>query len=187
MSNLPQTIKKFSASSSTNRILVRVMLCAVAFDLMIIPVTVAKTFLFIRSTPASFSANLSASANPSIEVGPATEDFVRQLAIGTSTPKIVQKIRRGAFTVTGVMVTLNNDNIQVFEYPDHEIALKESTLLAQKYLTGGKTSPRDLDKRIYLNGTLVTFYSGRSNSIISSLDTNAGLSLTQPTRALSIR
>ena len=177
MSNLPQTIKKFSASSSTNRILVRVMLCAVAFDLMIIPVTVAKTFLFIRSTPASFSANLSASANPSIEVGPATEDFVRQLAIGTSTPKIVQKIRRGAFTVTGVMVTLNNDNIQVFEYKDSNLAMNDVHNFFDRIAVSKRSLAWKNNMHVYLKDKLVVLYLGQNTTMIDLLNQNVGLTL----------
>jgi hypothetical protein len=154
----------------------------IAIDMIILLGLFVKLFLFPLTT--SFVATTTFTpitpTNQNImTLGPETEYFLQQLKNSSSTPMAVAKIKRHPFTVYGTLVTLNGDNIQVFEYPEHDTAMTEASLLTQEYISSSRSIAWKNNMHVYVNDKLVVFYMGNKDFIMNPLRQNAGLSMMQ--------
>ena len=170
--------------------IVRFILWALVVDVILVAALFAKLFYFSQSFSdvqgtAGSSSVFSSPRFPSALAydtvpGSATERFVGQLKDHGLTAVMIGKItRRPYFTVEGNTVALNGDSIQVFEYPDHQSAVNDGSTLANRYSASSRSDAWKRDIHLYVDGTLVIFYMGSQNSIVSVLDAYAGVSLTQ--------
>ncbi len=114
-----------------------------------------------------------------VEVGAATKLFVQSLKSSNIVPIIGSQVKRKQFTVDGRSVIISGDNFQVFEYQDSETAMNEAKQAAQKYISRSNV-------HIYVNNKLTTFYLGKNPTMIKLLNQNAGLSVMNPTKTVSV-
>jgi len=138
----------------------------VVFSLFIIG-TVIAILVFIRGFFFSNTLYVSASMgymNP----GSPTGQFISELKGAGFEPLVLgQKIKRQPFSVNGQMVVLNGDNVQVFEYSNHDTALREATQLAQRYATNNIWKDK---VHLYVKDTLIVFYLGTQKDILGALN-----------------
>src|ERR1035437_4850634 len=144
-------------TSKTDRLIARIFLWAFVADMIILPAVFVKIFILYPVTPvvAATRYDNKGTALRDIVVGPATGYFMQQLKNRSFTPVVVGKITRLPLTVDGALITLNGDNIQVFEYPDHAAALKNATSFARIYAASSHRSALKESLHVYANDTLV--------------------------------
>jgi hypothetical protein len=115
---------------------------------------------------------------------PGTERFIQELnAIGLD-PVPLGKITRTPFSVSGINIGLHGDNIQVFEYPNQDIALKEASLFVKQY-DGSARFQWNNSIHLYVKGALAIFYMGSRTEILDALSESSGLSLAEPKRLVT--
>ncbi|MDQ2933126.1 MAG: hypothetical protein M3Q80_01975 [bacterium] len=116
-----------------------------------------------------------ATAQGVVEIGTATTGFIHEL--GVTDLQLAKNITRKKFSAPGTLLTLENDNIQVFEYTDGEIASADLEKLVEYYYSD---KAADLDWKdsvhIYRKDNLVIFYMGANKEILTVLNSFAGLS-----------
>ncbi len=170
-------------TSKSDRTLTRIMLWVLVIDMIILPALFAKLFLFpLTKSFVTTTDATNVSVPQTTTLGPATEHFLQRLRDNDMIPVAVGEIKRKPFTVSGQVVTLNGDNIQIFEYVDHETAMKEASLMVQRYTSSSRTLTQKEAMHLYVDGTLAIFYMGKQDYIVTSLDQNAGLSMIQPSK-----
>ena len=158
---------------------------AVVINLILVSAMYTKYFMFNQATASLVKQNQEAVLNV-IALGPETELFVQKLKDNGHKPMSVAVVKRKPFTVEGRLITLDGDNIQVFEYLDYKSAANDASILADKYISSTRSSTWKKDMHIYLNDKLVVFYMGHKKGIMDSLEKNAGLSLTHPKKVTPI-
>ena len=115
----------------------------------------------------------SASIHGGPELGQGTEQLLydlKKLGLDTSPSR---DFGRQPLSTRGVMLTMMNDNVQVFEYPEEGTASLEGGGLARRYTTTIANSWKK-QIHIYLKGTILVFYMGKNDSILTSLQTALG-------------
>lgn len=153
--------------------MIRIITWAFVIDMIIMPLLFLKLFFSPIVTPIAIANTV----DQNTVLGPATTLFVQQLKNDGYTPIVLGEISRSSFSVSGRIITLNNDNIQAFEYADHDSALHDASILADKYTSSSRPIAWKKNMHLYVNDKLVTFYMGNNAYILNSLDQNAGLSL----------
>ena len=147
-------------------------------DLVIIPAVIIKLSFSMQVTPV-----IAATIEHAVPTGPATESFMQSLRIEGLNPIAIKGITRKPFTSKGSLITIGNDNIQVFEYPDNEPAMNDAAILAQKYASSSRSAAWKNGMHVYVKNSIAVFYMGKNDEILKSLDSNAGVSLTHPDHA----
>ncbi|MCX6713244.1 MAG: hypothetical protein NTY66_03505 [Candidatus Vogelbacteria bacterium] len=132
---------------------------------------------FVRQAFSPVGILYAQAAESDAKIGPATERFIQELKTIGFESSPWKKITRTSFSVPGVIITLDKDNIQVFEYPDSETARKEVSLLAEKYTSRAYSSHWGGSSHLYVKDTLAIFYLGNDKNVLKALVKNAGLSL----------
>ena len=132
--------------------------------------------IFIKLlVPSAMAATTDDTSTHGILSGSATQSLIRELTSNGFTAAAVDKVTRRQFTVGGTIVTLNGDNIQVFEYPSHEMAVIEASNLQEEYRISSQTSGWKNRMHLYVYDTLIIYYVGNSSTVINALDQNTGL------------
>lgn len=152
--------------------MIRLVLCAFLLEIIAFLFFINQWFFSDTSSYALATIALAASDNiTDSKLKPATEQFMNELESVGQKPVLIQKIKRLPFSAEGVLIGLNNDNVQIFEYPDHETAQKEGVAFAQKYTR--ETSPKNLWRsvtHIYIRNKMIIFYMGKDANILSALN-----------------
>lgn len=161
-------------SSRKIEFLVWIIFIGIIIEIIIFAVLINYVF-FSNNNSYALVANtlITTTRKTDIKLGLETEEFVKKLEGFDFKPKLIQEyIKRTPFSVKGAMISLNGDNIQIFEYPDHDTASKEATIFAQKY-TGDKTRNKWKNiTNIYVRDKIVVFYMGRNELILATLNKN---------------
>lgn len=105
-----------------------------------------------------------------IEQSLATGKFTNELKNVGLKPVLIQKIKRAPFSVKGALIGLNKDNIQIFEYLDHDTALSEGLVFAKKYTGSMASNKWKNEMHIYVRDNLVIFYMGKDKNILVALN-----------------
>ncbi len=193
MNPFPPTYRSMRAFITTlstpkiDRLMRRVMLGALIADLIILPASFIKLSSSLKIIPVMAATH---AVSGEVLVGPATTLFMQQLKDNNFVPVVFKKIIRRPFTGDGSLITLNGDNVQVFEYSDNDTAMKDASLLADKYAVGSQKLVWKKNMHVYINDKLVIFYFGSQSPITTLLDQNAVAFLTPPAKpspALSVK
>jgi hypothetical protein len=115
--------------------------------------------------------------------GSATEQFIDDLENAGFKPIINQNIKRIPFSVKGALISLNGDNLEVFEYPDHNTALNYGTMFVQKYKRGITLNRWKNIIHLYIRDKIIIFYMGTEKNVLTALDKNQEFSLIDPSLA----
>jgi len=126
----------------------------------------------------SAATALAATTHTDLKLGLATEQFVNELKGVGLKPILDQKIQRMPFSVKGSLISLNRDNIQVFEYSDHGTASKEGAIFSQKYTKDSTKNKWNNIIHLYVRDKIVIFYMGKDINILKILSKNEELNLT---------
>ncbi len=151
---------------------------------------VVDSILFVYFIGLIFFFNVTSYAQavaPDTKVGPVTERFILELKKSGLDAIPLQRITRTPFSVRGNVITIQGDNIQVFEYPSHDSALKEASVFAEKYVDRTKLSRWKNSVHLYAKDTLAIFYMGNDKNILDILDKSAEVSLIEPRVLISDR
>lgn len=172
----------------TNRSMARFIVVLVIIDLILFPTLYIKLFRFSHTTSFVNTIPIAIAATNSYEAIPGSdvEIFLGQLTHSSSTPMVVANVTRRQFSVPGIVVTYYGNNFQVFEYSDHDTALRDATVIAQRYASSSRSIAWKKNMHVYVNDKLVIFYMGSQDSILNSLDQNAGLAMMQSAKDLPI-
>jgi hypothetical protein len=110
------------------------------------------------------------SKRPAVIIGEETKRFLSDLEQEGMEYQVVARItRKLEFSVEGVTVTLDGDNIQIFEYPDYTIASKEAEAFASQYKTPRWQNSWKTPIRIYQKDTLLVYYMGTHETVANKL------------------
>ncbi len=103
-----------------------------------------------------------------MSLGPVTESFVKELKTEHFSAIPTASVKRLPLSVQGRMISIDGDNIQVFEYDNAEVAQKEAYALVSQYENADKNSASsEKNEHIYLKDKLVIFYLGSDESIMN--------------------
>ncbi len=164
-----KTSAMYALSFKRERIVFFIMVCLFVAEIILALLLINRWFFSDTSTYAQAVAMIAAPIHT--EVGKSTTNFVNELSkIGGLYPSVGQKISHTPLSVTGVLVSVNKDNIQVFEYPDNASALAEEKNLEQKYIQSKKQTSWDEFKHVYVWGNLVIYYMGNNKNILTALN-----------------
>ena len=152
----------------TNPIVSRIFLWTLTLTTAIIIIVFLKIFLNPFHTSFVLATTI-----PETTYAPAIRSFVEQLQDENHDAVSVRHISRRQFTVKGELVTLHGDNIQIFEYPNHDSAMNDVLSLLHKYSTSAQ--PRFWKDRLhlYVKDNLVIFYIGNTKYVLDTLDQHA--------------
>ena len=89
-------------------------------------------------------------------------------------------MNRKHFTVVGKTITVDNDNIQAFEYPDGFTAQQEIDALAEKYTVSTRSASWKKNVHLYARGTMAVFYLGNNPRITVPLEESLGIAVAIP-------
>lgn len=123
------------------------------------------TFPAFKGQKISVSTSANASA-----ASPKILGLLDKIQASGTDPSVIQgsKINRPPFSVAGVLLTLQGDNVQVFEYGSAAAASSE----ARDFL---ESSTGAASSRLYVDGPLAVLYTGNRQDVISTLDSALGM------------
>lgn len=158
-------------------IILRIILYVCLIEFLVVLFFI-KIWFFSNDTLVYSSTAYASNVESNIKLGKQSELFISELN-NAFNAVISQKITRKPLAANGVIVALQKDNIEVFEYADRNTAMAESALLAKKYR---KPEPNPwADKiHIYVKDNLLIFYMGKREDILSILAPIGQLSLIKP-------
>lgn len=165
----------------TFRLAKRILLGAIVADIIILPLLFFRLSATLKIAPAIASTTNTGQ----VIVGPATTLFMQQLRDNNFVPIVFKKITRRPLSGDGSLITMNGDNIQVFEYKNHDSAMNDASLLADKYAKGSQKLVWKKNMHVYVNDKLVVFYLGKQDRITTTLDQTSVAFLTQPAQPSS--
>jgi len=110
--------------------------------------------------------------NPPLEVGPKTSELMANLQNEGLAPKATVNIQRDFFSAMGIIVTLNGDNIKVFEYKDPATAAAD--VLAFQKSAETKMYAWRKTVHLYLKDNIIVFYMGSRRNILDALKNRVG-------------
>ena len=185
---------KVARDLGSERIWVKIALWILAIDIFIFAAVILKIFYFQPTVQLAFASTIHISNEPaaiaSDTVGPATNSLIDQLKMGGLSVTNVQLFKKSPFSGSGHMAVINGsnvgDNIQIFEYPDHDSAMKDASPLAARYMNSSRSSAWKQNMHLYVNSTLAIFYMGNQTDIVNSLDNSAVISLMEPAKSTSL-
>ena len=193
--HLPTTITRPTKSliallgdSKLDRLTMKVLLWVAVIDLFLLPAIFVK--VFFNPWEKRLVAVSETAADEPIFVrapisGPAMTALLAQLKNDDLTLVLAGTVTRRPFAVRGRTIALNGDSLQAFEYPDQAAAARDAAALASAYATSTRKTVWNKMVHIYVSGTLVAFYMGNQDHIVSALDQALGSAFTQPVRSLS--
>ncbi len=158
----PKKLTKIGVKSLVNRVL---------FGISILDLVLVAGIYFAISTP-QVKASLIKNPTYVVSTGSSINAFIKQLPAGAVI--IPSEIKRENLSVSGRMIVMNGDNLEVFEYPDSNTAEKEALQMSQKYQSTQNSLEWKESIHLYLKDNLLIFYMGKNDSIISAL--NQGIS-----------
>ncbi len=89
--------------------------------------------------------------------------------------EITQSIEQPFFTVQGILLSLNGENIQVFQYPDEESREKDSHLISSDgSVIGNNQIEWITPPYIWASGDLIVIYPGTDESVIDAINDTFG-------------
>lgn len=169
-----RAVKKFHVLATDSNILKigriskKILLWAFVIDVCLLSVLYVKLFIIERVTPTAYAESTAIIMKPS-PIGLATEDFLQHLTNSGLSPIVTTDVLRKPFTPKGRTVALEGDNIQVFEYSDSATAVKEASMLMQKYEASQRSSEWKKNMHVFNQGSLVIFYMGSNETIVKAL------------------
>jgi len=89
-----------------------------------------------------------------------------------------RKVHKAKLSMEGTLITLGNDSISVFEYPNADEASAEASVLVKKYNSTLSKNTWAEQIHLYTKGTLVIYYLGTKQPVADALSAFAGDSLT---------
>lgn len=107
-----------------------------------------------------------------IKILPGTEDLMNRLEKEGYAPSIASEIERNFFSVPGVIVTLDGDNIKVFEHKDNLSAEVDALLFSESAGTDYYAWRKKVN--LYLKDNIVVFYMGSRKSVLDALKNTVG-------------
>ncbi len=134
---------------------------AFVVDLIIVPALFVKLFFNPWETPFVMAQD----NEVGIHAGTATQAFLQEMTYGTSTPNVIGKVKRAPLTVRGTSVSLDGDNLQIFEFPDHGQAVAEAAQFLAKYRARSHFQVWEDALRVYVHDRIVILYMGKKDSI----------------------
>ena len=146
------------------------------FDLIIVSALFIKFFYSGSAVPVAVASSVNLDV-PGVKSDSDVNAFINNLAGDSLSVGAMKPVNRKSFAVSGQMVIMNGDNIQVFEYPDHTAAVNDASRLAAKYSSSWRSTSWKKNIHLYVDGKFVVFYMGSRTDILGSLEQNAGLSL----------
>ncbi len=114
------------------------------------------------------------------QIGHATDQLIQNLKSTGLNPVVQQDVKSRYFSVEGKLVTLEDDNLQVFEYGDSVTASKEAETLKQRYEDSSRTKRAKEKYHLYTNENVAIFYIGNNTKIIDSLNQAPGVAVVEP-------
>lgn len=162
------TFMRFSGITTRDRPIFRIMMWLLAMDMIIVPLVFIK--LFHSTYTTSFHRSISVAMNNENKIGSATSQFIKRLSNSDMVPRAVKNITHKTLTVKGNLITLGNDNIQIFEYGDASSAQLEAAALSKRYMSSSRSLAWKKDMHIYVDSTLVIFYMGNRENVLDSLN-----------------
>lgn len=181
MSTQVDNVRRYISSlhlSKKECIILRIILYICLIEFLVVLFFI-KIWFFSNDTLVYSSTAYASNVESNIKLGKQFELFISELNNNGFNTVISQKITRKPLVANGVIVALQKDNIEVFEYPDRNNAMAESALLAKKYR---KPAPNPWSQiiHIYVKDNLVIFYMGKREDILSVLAPIGQLSLIKP-------
>lgn len=123
-----------------------------------------------------FSPNIAIGASM-VTISTSTKNFLNTLENAGLNPIPISLSTRPPLSVTGTLITLENNNIETFEYATNQKALKDASSLAAAYSPINTRNPWSASVHIYQKDNLIVFYLGTNSVILAGLYATMGPSL----------
>jgi len=156
----------------------KLLICGIVVEMF------ASLFVFkyvVFSDTGSYSLAASALAattkTTDMSLGLGITQFTKDLTTAGLSPIIIKTIARKSLAGQGVLVGLNGDNMQVFEYPDSQTALEKGNAFAKKFLMNNSLNRWKDVMHVYVRNNIIVFYMGNNKSILNTLSLNKDIKL----------
>lgn len=156
-----------------DRFLIKVLVCAIAFD--IIAWGFFLRFHFFSGTPLPAIETVQAMSSDA-----RAEQFAEQIRNTGRNATYAGPVTRKSLTGKGSIITMEKDNLLVFMYNDQITAQKEAATLAEKYLEYPAMDNWGENVHLYADPDTAVFYMGDDENILDSLNKVDGLSRLTP-------
>lgn len=165
-------IENYSRSHYRSILAFGLTAAAVLTSLLFFKTSTSLNYSFGTSSQNVGNASESFQNIPKVKVGPKTNALILDLENIGLDPISVSNITRDFFSAEGKMITLDGDNIQVFEYADSLAATGELFLFQKSAQTRRGSWKKNV--HLYANVNLIIFYMGERKNIIDSLNSIFG-------------
>ncbi len=165
---IPFNYKRVLLGHKTKSLINKILLIAFVVNVVLLVAIYAELFMVPK-------AKFSISTNPTIQtvsLGSSLNAFTNQLKSSNLSSVVLAStdVNQDSLSIPGKMVLVDGDNIEVFEYADSETALKEASIMSQKFEASPRTPEWKSKIHLYVNKNLLIFYMGEKDSIISALN-----------------
>lgn len=150
-----------------------VLFCFFMAELALVA-TVYVVMFMIPGATASVVDGVGTIHGYQIKLGPGTKSFMKEFENQGLVPVSIGGVSRSPLTVLGNTIIINGNNIQIFEYPNSEMAAREALLLSQKYESTAESAEWKQNMHVKVKNNLVIFYMGSDSSIVRLLEQNSG-------------
>jgi hypothetical protein len=156
-------------SSTLDRAAMHILLWVCAINSIVLPAVFAK-LMFYPSNKFSVEAASPLKQTAAMPTSPTLTQYGEYLSDTGLNPTITLAVTHPALTIKGVLIAVDNDNIQVFEFPDTESALQAASILKEKYESSNRDAAWKESIHIHTDNTLLIFYMGNNQRILSAID-----------------
>lgn len=157
-----QSFIAFIQKPKVESIIIKIISFIFLIELLLSSALYIKFFKFHTTTPIVLAAYHNESMGI-IPLKPATELFINKINNITDINAIADgKVKRNIFNTEGRTISLQNDNFQIFEYADSNIAQTNATIVIKEYEYNKKI-------HIYQKNNLIIFYMGNNQKILKVL------------------
>ncbi len=142
---------------------------AVCFTFLVTGALILKGIFFPEHSPLPIISEK--------EIGTATQSLISNFKNSGLESAFAGRITKPPLSIEGNIITLDKDNIQVFEYPDTFIASNEAGMFLEYYKKISSRSSLKSLIHLYQKDAMVIFYMGENKNILDSLGRIAGVAI----------
>lgn len=157
------------------KVLMRIVIGVVILDLILGMFILIRIYMPVSTFEnTAFAAFAEPGATP-VVIGNATIGLVRNLHSQGLSAAVTGNTAREEVDAPATLLSVDGDTVLAFEYGGVSDAMEGSTLLSERYVSPKRTGVWQSRAHVYTRDSLVLFYLGTNEKIISALETYVGI------------
>ncbi|MBP7804706.1 MAG: hypothetical protein KA052_00600 [Candidatus Pacebacteria bacterium] len=157
------------------KVLMRIVIGAVVLDLILGMFILIRIYMPVSTFENTAFAAFAEPGATATLVGSETQSLVHNLHAQGLSAGVVGETTRQDINTPATLLSVDGDTILAFEYGEVSGAQEGATLLRERYVAPKRTGVWQDRAHVYVHDSLVLFYIGTNEKIISALETHTGV------------